>query len=85
MCYTLTRMKAKKTFGFGRALVHLRRGRKVSRQGWNGKGQFIKLQNPTEKSKMDLPYLYITSVGGNKVPWLASQTDLLRYDWFVVA
>jgi hypothetical protein len=33
---------------------------------------------------MTLPYLYISTVDGNKVPWLASQTDILALDWQVV-
>jgi len=59
-------------------------GRKVSRKGWNGKNQFLQLQVPDEYSKMTLPYVYITTVQGDRVPWLCSQTDLLALDWFVV-
>jgi hypothetical protein len=55
-----------------------------SRRGWNGPGQFVELQVPDEHSKMSLPYIYITTVQGNRVPWLASQTDLLSQDWYIV-
>jgi hypothetical protein len=55
-----------------------------SRRGWNGPGQFIELQVPDEHSKMTLPYIFITTVQGNRVPWLASQTDLLAKDWYIV-
>jgi len=68
-------------FDFGMALDSLRDGRRVARKGWNGKGQWITLQHPDEHSKMSLPYLYIRTVGGDLVPWLASQTDLLARDW----
>lgn len=51
------------------------------RQGWNGKGQYIALQVPDENSKMSLPYIYISTVDGKLVPWLASQTDMLAEDW----
>ena len=71
-------------FDFGIALDSLRDGRKVARKGWNGKGQWIALQRPDENSKMSLPYLYIRTVGGDLVPWLASQTDLLAQDWMEV-
>lgn len=71
-------------FDFGIALDALRGGRKVARSGWNGKGQWIALQEPNENSKMSLPYLYIRTVGGDLVPWLASQTDLLAQDWVEV-
>lgn len=55
-----------------------------SRRGWNGPGQFIELQVPDEHSKMTRPYLFITTVQGDRVPWLASQTDLLANDWYIV-
>jgi len=58
--------------------------RRVARQGWNGKGQWIAMQTPDENSLMGLPYLYISTVDGHKVPWLASQTDLLAEDWVIV-
>jgi hypothetical protein len=70
--------------GIGEAITAMREGRCVARTGWNGPGQYLELQSPNELSKMTLPYLYITTVSGERVPWLASQTDLLSDDWFVV-
>ena len=64
-------------FGFGSALDFLREGKRVARQGWNGKGMWIAIQMPDNDSKMSLPYIYMSCVDGNLVPWLASQTDLL--------
>jgi hypothetical protein len=69
---------------FGEALCFLKSGRKLARAGWNGKGQFIELQFPDEHSKMTLPYIYISTVTGDLVPWMASQSDMLANDWFVV-
>lgn len=66
---------------FGWALALLRAGESLTRSGWNGAGQFIELQVPDENSKMSLPYIFITTVTGDRVPWLASQTDLLATDW----
>lgn len=66
---------------FGWALVELKAGRAVRRAGWNGPNQSIILQTPDENSKMTLPYIYIVTVQGDLVPWLASQTDLLAADW----
>ena len=63
------------------ALSMLREGNRVSRSGWNGKGQFLELQRPDENSKMTLPYIYIHTVVGDLVPWIASQSDLLGEDW----
>lgn len=68
----------------GEAIEFLKQGKTVSRVGWNGKGQYIGLQNPDENSANTLPYLYIITVDGKRVPWLASQTDLLANDWYVV-
>ena len=69
---------------FGEALEHLKMGSKVSRTGWNGPNQHLKLQKPDANSKMTLPYIYISTVQGHLVPWLASQTDMLAVDWVVV-
>jgi len=66
---------------FSEALEELKNERRVQRQGWNGKGMWIALQRPDEHSKMGLPYIYMSTVGGQLVPWLASQTDLLAEDW----
>ena len=77
-------------FDFGTAIKALKDGHTVRRQGWNGKGIFIRLQMPDENSKMTAPYIYIDSSGlqtDNEaapkvlVPWLASQTDMLAEDW----
>ena len=75
---------------FGQALESLKGGSKVSRAGWNGKGIFIELQRPDERSKMSSPYIFIDTTGlqtdnpdapKSRVPWLASQTDMLAEDW----
>jgi len=70
---------------FGQALAELKNGKQVTRTGWNGRGQFLELQSPDESSKMTLPYIYITTVAGDRVPWLASQSDLLAADWELTA
>jgi len=69
---------------FGSALQVLRHSGKVAREGWNGKGMWIKLQLPDAHSKMSLPYIYMKTADNKLVPWLASQTDLLATDWVEV-
>ncbi len=76
---------------FSDAIRLLKAGRRVCRSGWNGKGMWLLLQRPDENSKMTHPYVYIEyPVGhpaypnGSRIPWLASQTDLLAEDWQVV-
>ena len=66
---------------FGDALEEMKDGHKVGRTGWNGKGMWIAIQKPDANSKMTLPYIYMSTVQGDLVPWLASQTDLLADDW----
>lgn len=69
---------------FGQALELLKDGKRVAREGWNGKGMFIEKQVPDNNSKMQLPYLYISTVDGALIPWVASHTDILSEDWFEV-
>lgn len=76
---------------FGQALDSMKLGQRVARSGWNGKGMWLRIQTPDANSKMTLPYIYIEyPVGhpaypnGSRVPWLASQTDILSEDWAIV-
>lgn len=68
-------------FDFGEAINRLKAGKRVAREGWNGKGMWLALQVPDAHSKMGLPYIYMRTAGGPLVPWLASQTDVLSEDW----
>lgn len=70
-------------YNFGLALHALKDGKRVTREGWNGKNQWLELQVPDVNSKMKRPYIYISPVDGNLVPWVASQSDLLAEDWIV--
>jgi hypothetical protein len=70
---------------FGDALKALRIGQRLSRSNWNGPHQWVQLQIPDAHSKMTLPYIYISTVMSDLVPWLASQTDLLATDWYIVS
>jgi hypothetical protein len=75
---------------FGEALAELKAGGKVARRGWNGKGMWLEMQRPDTFSKMTLPYVYLNypddavNTPGARVPWLASQTDMLAEDWGIV-
>lgn len=76
-------------FDFGTALAVLRSGGRVARKGWNAWGMWLKLQVPDDQSKMTHPYLYIeypeghhAYPQGSRIPWFASQTDMLSSDWF---
>lgn len=78
----------------GQAIDGMKVGRKVARQGWNGKGIHLELQQPDANSKMSSPYIFIDTTGlqtenpqapKSRVPWLPSQTDLLADDWVILA
>lgn len=81
-------METTMTPSFGNALAALKAGHKVARMGWNAH-HVLGLQTPDENSANTLPYIYMI-VGadaadrqGKRVPWVASQTDLLAEDWVI--
>jgi hypothetical protein len=69
---------------FGDALYALEHDKKVARTGWNGNNMSLELQVPDTRSKMNLPYIFMNTAQGDRVPWVASQTDVLSKDWLVV-
>lgn len=85
---------------FGGAVVALRNGHKVAREGWNGKGMFLSYVGARsydvgisamhvdpyhlEDRPAYLPWIGIKTADNKFVPWLASQTDVLADDWTVV-
>lgn len=80
------------TFGFDDAIKYLKRGLKVARKGWNGKGMYVRLVEPymdtayhvTEIEPIDgtlLSFIAMKTAQKGFVPWLASQTDMLAEDW----
>ena len=84
---------------FSQALAWIKDGKKVAREGWNGKDMFIFLV-PGSVIKVDRQPLLSAFAEGTKinyhahvdmrtangqiVPWLCSQTDMLADDWMVV-
>lgn len=74
-----------RTMDFAEAFVSLRHeGQRLARRGWNGAGMWIALQVPDAQSKMSLPYIFMHTAQGQRVPWVASQTDILANDWYLV-
>lgn len=80
----------------GWAVEMMRRGLRVQREGWNGKGMFLFLV-PGSRFTVNRPPLLgiypegttidyhahvdMRTANGHIVPWLCSQTDLLADDW----
>lgn len=79
---------------FGHALELLKRGEKVARKGWNGKGMFLFLatgkQFESDNLGDPLPEIVNdvicmkTAQNTICIGWLASQTDMLAEDWKIV-
>ena len=67
----------------GQAIEEMRRGMRVARAGWNGKGMWLALQVPDVSSKMTEPYVFMRTTQGGLIPWLCSQADLLAKGWEV--
>jgi hypothetical protein len=87
------------SMNFGLAIEAMKKGKKVARTGWNGKGMFLFLVQGSTFKVNRPPLLSIYPEGteinyhahvdmktaDNKiVPWLCSQTDMLADDWVVV-
>ena len=73
---------------FGLALEALQQGKRVSRAGWNGVGLWLEY---IPAASVDLAFIRMSYPvhskaypEGARVPWLASQTDMLATDWVVV-
>lgn len=70
---------------FGLAIEAMKKGWRVARTGWNGKGMYVYLIPEHGVNPVCLPYIAMKTVNGDIVPWLASQTDMLVDDWFIVS
>ena len=82
-----------KTLGltFGLALDAMKKGRRVCRAGWNGKGLWLEYR---PANGVDLAYIRmsfpVTGLAdgpypnGARVPWAPSQTDMLAEDWIAI-
>lgn len=86
----------KATFDFGEAIKYVKRGLKVSREGWNGKKQYIELATNisylnaennvinVDHQAMGNKAVAFVGTSGVQIGWLASQSDMLADDWHFV-
>jgi hypothetical protein len=84
---------------FGQAVENVKRGKRIARKGWNGKGMFLFLV-PGSTFKVNrepllsiypegtdinyCPHIDMKTADNKIVPWLASQTDVLAEDWVIL-
>lgn len=78
---------------FGLAVESAKKGCKIARAGWNGKGMFVTYVgighydvgvDTVGAIKGFQPWLGMKTAAGLFVPWLASQADMLEEDWCIV-
>lgn len=81
---------------FGIAIEALKKGLRVCRKGWNGKGQFIELAtnisyvspsgdiSNVNHEQMGNKAIAFVGTSGVQLGWLASQADMLADDWQIV-
>lgn len=81
---------------FGQALAVLKSGKRVAREGWNGKNMWLALvrgpawrvdtiaNGPGPAPGTTLPWIGMLTADGGFVPWLPSQMDLLAADWIIL-
>lgn len=84
------------TFDFGKAIQLLKDGKKVQRNGWNGKNQYIELATNisykniskeiinAEHEAIGNKAIAFVGTSGVQLGWLASQADMLAEDWKIV-
>lgn len=84
------------TMDFGEAIRLLKQGKKIQREGWNGKKQYIELAsnisyiNPehetinAEHEAIGNKAIAFVGTSGVQLGWLASQADMLAKDWRIV-
>lgn len=78
---------------FGEAIEAMKQGKKVQRQGWNGKGQYIELATNVSYVNTDGEVVNVNhdqmgnkavafvGTSGVQLGWLASQADMLSSNW----
>lgn len=80
------------TFGFGYALDMAKRGKRVARKGWNGKGMYVKYQKPwhvfTKVARNPIykmpEALQIYGTDKQFSIWSPTQRDMMAEDWYIV-
>lgn len=79
--------------GFDEAIKKIKEGKKVQREGWNGKKQYIELAKCISYKNADGDLINVehnaigncaiafVGTSGVQMGWLASQADMLANDW----
>lgn len=80
---------------FGEAIKAAKAGKKIQREGWNGKNQYVELATcisyrnaagemvNVNHEAIGNQALAFVGTSGVQIGWLASQADMLAADWRV--
>lgn len=78
---------------FGQAIKEVKNGKRIQREGWNGKKQYVELASAisyvnaqgkivnVEHAAIGNNALAFVGTSGVQLGWLASQADMLAEDW----
>lgn len=81
---------------FGDAIKAVKEGKKIQREGWNGKNQYVELATcisyrnaagelvNVNHDAIGNQALAFVGTSGVQLGWLASQADMLAVDWKVL-
>lgn len=81
---------------FGEAIKLLKEGKRLQREGWNGKNQYIELATNIsyKNTRGEIINVEHDAIGNNAIAfvgtsgiqlgWLASQADMLADDWKII-
>ena len=90
---------SQQSMDFGGAIRALKRGERVAREGWNGKGMWLlKIQGSNDIAKLHgygfgellgepafADTVILRTPSNRLVAWTASQEDMLAEDWTIVS
>ena len=78
---------------FGQAIKEVKNGKRIQREGWNGKQQYVELASSisyvnaqgkivnVEHAAIGNNALAFVGTSGVQLGWLATQSDMLAEDW----
>lgn len=81
---------------FGAAIEAVKNGKRIARNGWNGKNQYVELATcisyknavgevvNVDHCNIGNKALAFVGTSGVQLGWLASQADMLANDWHIV-
>lgn len=76
------------TYGFGKALEAMNKGRRVARRGWNGKEMFVESVSGAEAKLTNgctvalEAFFVLRSPNGRYNTWVPSVSDIMAHDWY---